>query len=351
MAWMDERWKAGRGMSRILVFDKDFRKAGEVHGDADCGWAISGGGSFSVTLSADEAAKKILQLGRMVMIAPKDLPVYAGVIDTPWNGSYPVKIMVYDLPYLLSWREPYHADVRTGSLSELAGRFLELAQQLGNFNIRLGNVAESGDLADYPIEQRSIWNQLQDLVKKTGTEMMFRSEIDDNNTLVHYLDIQPRLGVETSVVLQDGENANAEISDVVEDGDIRNSVLGFSNESSGASRKYSAIKMDAESISTYMLRNRVLQYKTQTQTALDAYAEAELANNSRPKISVKLKAMRRYPEDPLFNYLRLGNVISVRATRCILSGGRIGWSGQARIVAMKRLEVSNQVELTVDGVS
>jgi len=336
-------------MSRLLVFDLQNQRAGDIRGIFDRGWMISEGESSVVRLDSDQALKPFLQLGRMVYVEHPKLPGYAGMIDTPWKAKPPVELCIYDIPYLLEQRQPYYPDTIDGTVGRIARKLIDLGQQPGNLFIKMGDVASSEVFKDYPIEQRSIWKQLQEIVAKADMELAFRSEISEAGQLVNYLDIQPAFGVITPLVLQDGEDGNAEIVEAVLDGDIRNAILGVSDEAEKGDRKYSAIKINRESQQTYRTRNAVVQFAAGSQSDLEACASAELKRVGTPYITLTVNVSERKPTSNDFYRCRIGNTVTMRATELILPEGRKGWTGAARIRAMRYLEARNQMQIKIQG--
>lgn len=334
-------------MSRILVFDKENKQAGEVHAVVTRGWAISDGGSSQFVLANDEALKPWVQLGRMIWIDGDDkVPNWAGVIDTPWSMVSPVTVTAYDVPYLLSRRCPYKIDVQEGDTRKLALRFLELNTQLGDDWIREGEIASGDASRRLEITTGTLWDQLKAMVTNAGMELSFRSEKTADKRLVHYLDIKRMFGVISQVVLQDGEGGNMQVQGAALDGEFYNSVIGFNNSSTSSSRMYTEVMRDQDSIDLFGLRNKAVQFATNSQSELDQYVKNYLTANGRPKVKITVGVR---DVEGLFAQIRLGNMLTVRATNLVLPGGRSGWSGQARVGAMTYNEATNQLALTLEG--
>lgn len=334
-------------MSRILVFDLENRLAGEIHAKVNRGWTISDGGQTTFNLSDAEALLPCMQLGRMIFIdGAGELPDWAGMIDTPWGAASPVQVTAYDVPYLLSRRCPYFANSKTGNTRAIALHLVELANQLGDLYVREGNI-QVGDVdKSVAINTTSSWEQIQELVANAGMEMQFRSEIDSEKRLVHYLDIQKPLGLMTQVVLQDGEKGNMKIDQASLDGEFWNAVMGTNNSSTNSTMLTSQIVIDQESVDLFRMRNKVEQFDTSSKSILQAYTENFLAANGKPilTLGVSIRA-----QTGLFSQLRLGNVVKIRATQIILPGGKRGWNGLARIWGMAYDESINQLTMSLAG--
>jgi len=214
-------------MARILVFDLENRIAGEVHAAVNRGWAISDGDMATFTLTDVEALLPCMQLGRMVFVdGAGKVPNWSGMIDTPWSAVSPVVVTAYDIPYLMSRRCPYFADIQKGDVRKVALRFVQLANQLGDLFLREGEMVTGDPEKSVDVNSTSDWAQLKTLVTNAGMEIQFRSEINTERRLVHYLDLQKQLGSVTPVVLQDGDNGNMQIVNASLDGEYWNAVDG-----------------------------------------------------------------------------------------------------------------------------
>ncbi len=334
-------------MSRILVFDLENRIAGEVHATVKRGWMISDGDSATFTLTDAEALLPCMQLGRMVFVdGAGKVPDWSGMIDTPWSAISPVVVTAYDIPYLMSRRCPFYADTQKGDTREVALRFVQLANQLGDLYLRQGEMATGDPEKSVEVNSTSDWAQLKALVTNAGMEMQFRSEINAERRLVHYLDLQKLLGSVTPVVLQDGDDGNMQIASASLDGEYWNAVMGINNASTTSSRLTSEIVIDQASVDDYRMRNRVEQFNTTSKSALQTYTENFVKANGKPTLKLEVGVR---DTGNLFSQLRLGNVLTVRATKLILPGGRKGWSGQARVGAMNYDEGANQLTMALEG--
>lgn len=333
-------------MSRVLVFDLDNRQVDEFSAICQRGWTISDGGSTTLTLDKKAARKTSLDFGRMIFVDHPQLPGWAGMIDTPWGASAPVTISVYDVPYLLRVK-PYGVDLRSGNLRVLAGRFLTLAGQLTNHGIQLGDIADTEEKSNYPVETTAIWDQIKNLATVTNTEIQFRSQIDvSDRRLVHYLDMLPTLGKETDLVLFDGQKGNSTFGDAKIDGDFKNAIRGTSSASTGGGKTTSDIIRDDESITRWRLRNDVVQFNFSAKSDLNAAAQAAISSNGRPTLAFTARALVDKIDA---SKLRLGNTVEVRASRLRLPRGEKGWKGQVRITAMSFDETSNTITMAVKG--
>lgn len=336
-------------MSRIIVFDLKNRSSGEIHGVVKRGWVISDGGNTEISLSADEASKPWVQLGHMVYVAHEKLPAWAGVIDTPWSAMPPVKLTAYDLPYLLGLRSPEKAVTISGKVGELARQLLENANADEDLFVRLGRIDPRSSFRKFEVEQKPVWEQLQKVVSDAGMELMFRPEIEENNQLVIYVDIQTQFGTDAGFFLQDGEKGNCRVVEAKVDGEIWNQVIGTTKESTKGSRKTIGPLINRGSINKYRMRSTVEVFDSEDDSQLEEDTTSFLNSYKEPILTMQIEVVERSVDDDTFRRLRLGNVGQLRATRLVLPGGRRGWDGYVRILAMQYDEARNTVVMNAGG--
>ncbi len=334
-------------MSRILVFDQSGNSLGEVHGICSRGWSINGGGETKINLSNAEALNPWLQFGNILYVEHPDLPSWAGVLDTPWKATSPVQLTVYDISYLLHLRSPEAPLIIRGTTGGVAGKIIELANQFGDIRIRAGRIDANDFERDEKFDVKTYWVMLKELITKTGYEMVFRVERDTDRKLIVYVDISKNVSFDVTLELADGQDGNMQIPEGGVDGEIWNRVLAMSDESTFTSRKRTAPLEDSASIAKYGLRNTIKTFTgILSQTALDTAAASfrEDAGNPNVRITVNVMNIRS-----AFKRLRVGNWVSLRATRLILPGGKQGWSGTGRIVSMFFDETNNLVPISIEG--
>jgi hypothetical protein len=333
-------------MSRVIVFDLDGRSVGEVHANVSRGWGINAGSTATFALSAADAAAGWLQFGRMVLIAHETLPAWCGMIDTPWSALAPVQVTAYSAEYLLSIRSLDKELTLTGTTAAILKRLLEAANEAEDLRLRPG-VMEDDAAHTEVFDQTTIWDQVVELVTGAGMELSFRPERNAAGNLVVYVDLAKAMGEETGIAIFDGRDGNMRVTAAEVSGDIVNRIIGVNDQSTASSRLATAPMVERASADTYRLRSQVVQYKGVTSLSeLKAKAQLDLALNSAPwlKLTVSVR-----DAGATFQQLRLGNVMTVHASRLILPGGARGWRGRARITAMVFDEATNQVEIALEG--
>lgn len=337
-------------MSRVVLFDVNGNSSGEVHAPLTRTWFVSDGGQTELKLKREFALQKNLQLGRMVLVEREPLPAWAGMIDTPWSALLPVQVAVYSCEYLLAIRELENPLTLTGSAGSMALKLLEAANATEDLLIRPGEIEDGPISAKEAFTQTSIWAQLKDLANKSGMKIQLRPERDPaTNQLRVYFDMKRQLGIYTNYQLRGGgPKRNLEITRIAIETDIRNRVIGISDQSTKAGRLQTEPVLMQNSIDTYRLRSKVMQISGVNEIGLLTDATRILTEASaNPRIQISGNVM---DVDDAFALMRRGNRFDVHAPQAYLPGGRRGWSGVCELSEMTYDESRNRVGITLEGV-
>lgn len=330
-------------MSRVLYFSLNGALAGEIQADCSRSWAINAGSETTIVLAAGQIASG-LNFGRLILVEHEHLPGWAGVIDTPWMATLPALMTVYSAEYLLQMRCPDDPAVLVGTTGDIAQALLEMANEQEQLPIVPGDIDEDGEREE-PIDQRPIWEQLREIVERSGMELRMRPQLADGQIVV-YMDIRQRLGIDTQYLLHDGDGANLEILDAVIGGEIHNRVIGIGDQATKSARIVSRPWLDDDSIKAYRLRSEVIQVSGPSQSSLEQAAQVELAYKARPVLTLTVNAL---DVDQTFSYLDLGNLVMVHASRVYLPRGVVGWRGPMRITSMSYDEPGNRVNMELEA--
>lgn len=331
-------------MSRIVVYDGNGISIGELHADCSRSWAISDGGTAEITLGDPPSW---LDLGQFVIVEHESLPAWGGMIDTPWRALPPVTVTAYNAVYFCAIRSPRAAQTLKGTGGEILAEFISQINQQGELYLRAGEISAEDVRRVEIYDMRTFWEQMKGLTQRAGMEMQVRVGTDANQRFRAWLDMAPRLGVDTDYLLHDGSGANMQISDATVDGQIWNSITGISDQATEQSRLTGETEEDEESIGRYRLRSKTVQFNGVTsQSQIEANTLAELARLANPKVYLTVSVLDK---GMAFQNLRLGNTLLVHASRLVLPGGARGWKGYARITAMVYNEGANAVELSLEG--
>jgi hypothetical protein len=333
-------------MSRLVGFGLDRIAVGETRVNCDRGWAISAGMQTEVSLAAGQVMSW-MDFGRMVAIEHESLPMWAGMIDTPWSGLLPATMTVYNPEYLLNIRTPDVPLKFTGTAGAIALQLIEAANAQEDLGMRAGEIEYDDPDRVENFDLRPFWEQLLALSQRSGMELRLRPARDSENKLAIYLDMKHRLGIDTGFLLHDGAGANMEVTGADIDGEIWNRVTGYGDQSSATARKQTPAQRDEASIARYRLRSRSVQFSGVTQdSTLLANTTVSLASTAWPVLKLTVNALDR---GETFGALDLGNSLIVQASQLYLPGGRRGWRGEMRITAMQYLEAKRRVAMTLEA--
>lgn len=343
-------------MSRVIVFGLDNKSLGEFDANVDRSWTIdgspasSGGGSSTIVIPDSVAAMNILQFGQMIMVTHDNLPVWAGMIDTPWKALLPVQLTAYNAEYLLSQRCPDGPITMQAPLAQILNEMINQANIQEEMYIRLGNVdGLDGTIRQESFDQRPFWDQMKALLLRAGCEMTVRPQRDptDGNRLYIYLDVKKQVGIDTGYLLHDGENANIKIADASVEGTILNRVTGISGESTQTSRKQTIPQLSIDSLLSYRLRSIIQQFQGVIDDAtLLANAVNFLNQNAAPKLKLTIQIL---DVGNAFSICAPGNIVLLHGANLWLPGGVHGWRGFMRLITLEYAEGNNTLSATVIG--
>jgi hypothetical protein len=339
--------------SRAIVFDLNNYPVGAFTADINRGWVLLGntgvsdGAQTTVTIPDEFMDAPWLQLGRMVLVERPPLPPWAGVIDTPWKATLPVEITLYNAEYLFALRAAERSVLINSSVGATISEMIHLANEQEPLYIQFGNSGNVQDIFEKTIEAANIWDQMIEFLTDAGYEMMLRPQRDTQGRLSLLVDIGLGLGVDTGFLLHDGDQGNMKVIDAVVDGKIVNRVRGISGETSEQEQLQTDILEDQASQDLYRTRSEWVQFRNVTQqTALNQYTQNYLTTSSVPYLDLTVDVL---DVGDTFANLRSGNRLIVHASEVHLPGGRQGWRGTMRALAMAFDETSNSVKMKLRG--
>jgi hypothetical protein len=303
-------------------------------------------------LSKSAALKPFIQLGNMALIEHATLPAYAGMIDLPWEAISPAKISIYNAEYLLTLYYPdTPLSVWAGTVADVARQIISMANQQQDTFLRPGDMSQAENvLCSYTMDQRNLWDHLNKLCLTYGMEIIFRPQRNaTDRKLYTYVDIGTSLGYYTNALLHDGEGGNMVVTSATISDKIINRVVGTGDQSTAASRLYTAPNIDDVSADKYRMRGGIIQFQNVLDiSSLNSWTNIYLESMRRPILKLKILIFDR-DEGKTFAQLRLGNSYWVHATKIILPGGVQGWRNIGRTIVMAYNEKDNTVGMTVEG--
>lgn len=336
-------------MSRIIVFDLANRAVGEFQAICNRGWmlygnpGVDGGGYTTISVPADVAGQKWLQLGALVLIERDPLPAWVGMIDTPWKAMLPVEMQIYNVEYFFNLRATEQAERVTGTVPAIIQRMINIMNRQEPMYLFLGDTSNETNKFEQSIDQRQMWAQLIPFLERTGYEMVMRPERDDKNRLRIYVDVDTQIGVSTGFLLEDGVNMT--VIEATVNGEIINRVKGVSGTSTEEGQLQTDVFEDQDSQNLYRTRSKSVAFRDVTQLSiLQEYVKNFLSTAKQPYLDLTVQV-----HESAFKYLQPGNTVLVHSANLYLPGGVIGWRGSARILTMVYNEDNNTVETKLRG--
>jgi len=311
--------------------------------------STSGGGGTSITISKSVLQKGFFQPGRLVLVMHDTLPAWAGVVDTPIGLLAPAPITIYNIEYLLKLRSPDAPQKLTGTVASIVGKMIEQANRQEEMYVRLGVAGGSTTYREEVLDQRSYWEQLNAIVARSGSEMIFRPqrEPSDGNRLYVYVDILDRAGVDTDFLLHDGQGGNVKLVGATIEREIWNRVIGINGSSSAEDRLTTAPQVDTVSAATFRLRSQIQQFRgTVLQSTLLEQTQQYVREYSTPVLRFQAQVM---DVGDTFRNMERGNGVILHASKVVLPDGRTGWRGTARILAMAYNERQKSLGMTLEA--
>lgn len=343
-------------MSRVRYFNLRNRAVDEFRANVTRGYALSGysslqgGMSSTAVIPTALAGSKDLQFGTMVYIEDEDdlVPPWAGMLDAPWTGIAPVTGTFYNAEYVMNLRTPDEKVTVTGIFSSVLERLVDMTNLNEDLYLRIGNLGNMPSGAQQlTIQQTPLWGQINDFGKREGVMFLIRPTYADKQPLYLFLDAGTNIGIDTQVILRDGENGNMKITSANVNGSPINRVIGIGRESTATSRLRTKPMLDTTSRDRYRLRSAVTQFSTlTTQGSLDIATRTYL-NRARFPI-LNLDIVIDNPD--FYAYCRPGNWFDVHAANIYLPGIGKGWRGKMRMPQMVYDEDNNTVKATLSAV-
>jgi hypothetical protein len=340
-------------VSSLTVHDLDNRGVGKFSATCNRGWFLYGnpgvsyGGQTSVRVPDAVVGARWLQLGRMVYVPHQKLPAYAGMIDTPWQATLPMNLIIHNAEYLFSIRSPERSIKFIEPVPMIVEHMIRLMNEQENLFLSVGE-ASGGEIHEETLDRRTFLEQLIAMLERTGYEMVLRPERGDGKQLRIYADIGVGLGEDTGFRLHDSlSGANMKVVSASVDGVIINRATGMSGQSTAEAMLETDVLEAPESQGEYRTRSRTLPFRNVTQSStLERYTQLYLDNAQAPYIDLTVDA---YDVGETFFMLRPGNRLLVRSAKVYLPGGVRGWGGTVRVLTMAYDEAANTVKMKLRG--
>lgn len=340
-------------VDRVRIFDRQGNALAEFRAKVERSWAIGDESRAQFTYASritDIVNDNVLNFGNWVLVENTYLPPWVGVIDTPrMSSARTVTVSCYSPERVFGWRRGPTEVVKNGSAGDLFRYMLSLVNTAETTIITAGNIDETGTRRQETFNPTALSVDLERIYERSQEEYQFRPVVNDTGRLVVYADWVPRLGIDTTVLLHEGkEGGNIEVNNnlLVEDGKIANDVLGYGDGITWLTRPKINITNSA-SIFKYGLRqvSEGFDGVTSPQTLKDNTDEY-VHLHKRPTRTFSINAIN---VGDTFNFMGLGNVLTLQLQNAGLYEGGTGLHTRVRITGMHyNPDSKNKISLVVE---
>jgi hypothetical protein len=336
---------------RVRIFNRNGFPMGEFRASVERSWALGDEGRAQFEYPTRKTAvvnEYFLQYGNWLLVENDYLPTWIGVLDTPrkWSARS-VTVSAYAPDHIFTQRCGPLERKLTGSAGAVFEKIIALVNEPQTTILRAGYIWRGGAQREETINPTLLSEDLKRLWERSGEDYAWRAGVDSQ--LVVYGDWVKRLGVDTGIILQEGNgggNIEAVHEILQEDGTIVNELFAYGDGLTWVSRP-NVIVRDYASISRYGLRQGSEEYIGVTNlTTLKDNADIYLRKFANPARTYHLNALHK---GGLFKSLALGNRYKLRLQNAGFNGGKLGLEKTVRITAMSyNPQVKGKIELTVD---
>jgi len=340
-------------VDRVRIFGRDGYPLIEFRTRVERSYAIAdeARAQFTYATRKTEIVNKVaLNFGNWLLVENDSLPPWVGVIDTPrsWNPRS-VTVSAYSPEKVFSWRRGPTEVVRRGSAGDIFSYLLTLVNSAERTIITEGDIDRSGIRREETINPTPLNEDLARIQERSQEEYQWRPIVGADGKLRVFVDWMNRVGQTTSALLQEGKGGgNVEMVDAlfVEDGEIRNDILGYGDGITWKSRPKIPI-VDADSIGEFGLResSEFFQGVTNVPT-LKANTRDAIAKFKNPVRNMKLRAINL---GDTFKFINLGNIMALSLQSMGFQTGGVGYETNVRIMGMAYNPGSkNKIDLIVE---
>lgn len=339
---------------RVRIFKRDGTSIAEFNAKVERSWAIGDEGRAQFTYATritDIVNETVLQYGNWLLVENSMLPDWVGVIDTPrsWTART-VTVSAYTPEHVFGWRRGPFEVAKSGSAGSIFEYLLQLVNSAEPTIIKAGSINKSGTNRQETINPTQLNTDLQRIYERSLEEYQWRPIIEDSGRLAVLADWMPHIGITTTALLHEGKaggNIETVNNILVEDGTIKNDVLGYGDGLTWASKPKQQI-IDPFSRFKYGLRQWAEGFDgvTNGQTLKDNTI-ALVNDESNPKKTFSINALN---VEDTFKYIGLGNTLNLQFQNIgFYNNGSLGFETKVRITAMRYDPVyKNKIELTVE---
>lgn len=343
--------------SYISIHDRAGVKLTEIVAPCARSWMIGEYGTceFVIPGNHSQFSRKNLALRNPIVVKTPGLPAWGGFLwtDRTWNPNESIVAPAKSAELALGLRR---SEGFSGSIGSIVSALIESANAKEDTLLRAGVIEDSiFAYTDIGRPPSKLYDALKSMISSSGMEYEI-VPVESQGQLTFVLNLRKRISrAITNFALQEGFNMALPRGGppLVEQGNIANDITIYRNNSAGG---YVATHFvsDAASQSEFGLCEDSITVEADSQLSDQAIAETAIALRKQPTKTFAMEVFDRveHGTTTTFDYLRLGNEISIKFSRIGLnaSGGR-GITTTARITGIAYSDRTNTCHVTVEEIA
>ncbi len=326
-------------IDRVRIFNRERFQVAEFRASVQRSWTLNGEGRAQFTYpnrKSDVVNESVLNYGNYLLVENSSLPAWVGVIDTPrsWTADN-VTVSAYTPERILQYRIGELNKTVTapaGAIFEYIINRVNLAESTA---FEVGAIYRGGISRQETFNPKPLSDSLRRIQERSKEDYLFFPRIESDGRLTIVAEWYQKAGMDFDIALSQGKGGgNIEATNyglMVEDGEIRNELLGYGAGASWAS-KPNAKTTDISSIYKYGLRQKAIEYNS-------VRTVAGLVDNINTEIVKSAHSIKRFGINALnvgdtFRYINIGNSLDLQFENFGFFDGVVGYKGRVRIIGM-----------------
>jgi len=344
--------------SRIRFYDRSGVPFEEIAASTTREWLLNDSGecTFVIPKRSEKLLREVVEYGNRILVTNPYTKPWGGVIDTPrvWTRRG-LRVTAYSSELALSFYEDQSVDSETnlirapqkliGTAGSIFSQIINLANQTEDSLIRLGTIHGDGVDREQSLKGDYLTN-IKSLAARSGNDFEVTPQELGNNTLLFRASWYARKGDALDITLEQGVNIQARDETLLEQGVIKNSVMGIGAGSTESSR-LGALRVDEESRQRFGLRQGSVTYSTVKEAAT-------LINNTDTFLGVskfpRSTAMVSCVKSDLFREINEGDTVRlVLHDAGFLDDQTIGTDTTTRVIGARAVDDNGTMEYLLEA--
>lgn len=346
--------------SRIRFYNRSGIPIEEITASTTREWLLNDFGecSFVFPKRSSKLIREVVEYGNRIFVTNPYTKPWAGVIDTPrtWTRKG-LRVTAYSGEFAMGFYEDQAIDYTTnlirtpvkliGTAGSIYSQIINYANQMEDSLVRVGSIYGDGIDREQTLKGDFLTN-IREVSKRAGNDFEIVPEEQSNNTLLFRANWYSRKGQTLDVTLEQGVNIQVKDEILLEQGVIRNTVMGVGAGSTDGSR-VGAIRADRLSQMRFGMRQASASYATVKEVAtLISNTEVFLRANRYPRST----AMVTCVDTNTFREINEGDVTKlILHDAGFLDDGSIGTNVMDRVLGMRAMDEAGTMDYLLDTFS